>query len=103
MKIYSYCSYEGSPCGFVLGSFQFHTDANGQQGSRFILQNDGVLPIIQSVFECGAIDFAFGNLPDKETYWIVVKELNAKSEKPYRYLNFAFETNSLREYKTLLA
>ena len=103
MKIYSYCSYEGSSCGFVLGSLNFDTEAKDQQGSRFILQNDSVLPIVQSVFECGSVDFAFGNLPDKETYWIVIKELNAKNEKPYRYLNFAFETQSLREYKTLLA
>ena len=57
MKIYSYCSYEGSPCGFVLGSFEFHTEAKDQQGSRFILQNDSVLPIIQTVFECGSVDF----------------------------------------------
>ena len=27
----------------------------------------------------------------------------ARNEKPYRYLNFAFETNNLREYKILLA
>ena len=87
MKIYSYCSYEGSPCGFVLGSFEFHTEAKEQQGLRFILQNDSV----------------FGNLPDKDTYWIVVKDLNAKDEKPYRYLNFAFETKNLREYQILLA
>ena len=89
MRIYSYCSYEGSPCGFVLGSFEFHTEVKDQQGSRFILQNDSVLPIIQTVFECGSVDFVFGNLPDKDTYWIVVKDLNAKDEKPYRYLNFA--------------
>lgn len=103
MKIYSYCSYEGSQCGFVPGSFEFDTKADDQQGTRFILQNKPVLPIIQSVFECGSVDFAFGNLPDPNTYWIVVKELNAKNEKPYRYLNFAFETKDLREYKTLLA
>lgn len=103
MKIYSYCSYEGSPCGFVLGSFEFHTEAKDQQGLRFILQNDSVLPIIQTVFECGSVDFVFGNLPDKDTYWIVVKDLNAKDEKPYRYLNFAFETKNLREYQILLA
>lgn len=103
MKIYSYCSYEGSPCGFVLGSFEFHTEAKDQQGSRFILQNDSVLPIIQTVFECGSVDFVFGNLPDKDTYWIVVKDLNAKNEKSYRYLNFAFETKNLREYQILLA
>lgn len=102
MRIYSYCSYEGSPCGFVLGSFEFHTEVKDQQGSRFILQNDSVLPIIQTVFECGSVDFVFGNLPDKDTYWIVVKDLNAKDEKPYRYLNFAFETKNLREYQILL-
>mgnify|MGYP000044548472 CR=1 FL=1 len=33
----------------------------------------------------------------------MVKDLNAKDEKPYRYLNFAFETKNLREYQILLA
>lgn len=102
MKVYSYCSYEGSPCGFVLGSFDFDTKKEYNQ-ARFILQNEDIPSIIQKVLECGSVDFAFGNLPNPEEYWIVVKELNAKDSKPYQYLNFAFVTRNEGEYLTLLS
>ena len=103
MKIYSYCSYEGSPCGFILGSISFDTDKQYSQKDKLVLQKDGVLPLIQTTFECGIVDFVFGNLPDSDTYWIEVKNLNAKDKKPYLYLNFAFETNRKEEYLTLLS
>ena len=102
MKVYSYCSYEGSLCGFVLGSFEFDTKKEYKQ-SRFILQNENIPSIVQKILECGTVDFAFGNLPDSGVYWIVVKELNAKDSKPYRYLNFAFITKDRQEYLTLLS
>ena len=102
MKIYSYCSYEGSPCGFILGSISFDPDRQYTHNDRLILQKDGVLPLIQTTFECGIVDFVFGNLPDSDTYWIEIKNLNAKDKKPYLYLNFAFETQRKEEYLTLL-
>lgn len=108
IKIYSYCSYEGSPCGFVLGSLVFQPEEEYKQTdcsipARFILQNEDIPSIVQKILECGSVDFAFGNLPDPESYWIVVKELNAKDSKPYRYLNFAFMTNKQSIYLTLLS
>lgn len=103
MKVYSYCSYEGSPCGFILGSISFDTSKEYTNNDKLILQKDGVLPLIQTTFECGIVDFVFGNLPDSDTYWIEVKNLNAKDKKPYLYLNFAFETHRKEEYLTLLS
>ena len=103
MKVYSYCSYEGSPCGFILGSFTFNTDAEFKQSDTISLNNDETNPFIQTIFEYGSIDFVFGKLHNNEPYKIIIKNIDQKNSKPYLYMNFAFETDNKEEYLTLLS
>lgn len=95
MRIYSYCSYDGSPCGFRVGCLE-KEDA--------ILKDISVPKIIQKSFDCGYVDFVCGTEPDKsETmpYIIVMKKLQTKRNQKNFYLNFALEMSREEYIRTL--
>jgi len=95
VKIYSYCSYEGSPCGFVLGSMN-------AKDKDPVLAKDNINPFIGNAFYCGIVDFVFGLIPGQDKWLVMVKNLNAEIEDFNIYLNLAFETSSKEEYRSLL-
>ena len=95
MLIYSYCSYDGSPCGFKVGCFD---------EEHPVLQNVPVQKTIQKAFDCGYVDFVCGQEPDKseiQPYVIVMKKLQTKKNHKNLYLNFALEL-AQEEYLQIL-
>lgn len=99
MRIYSYCSYDGSPCGFQIG----YCDTAEKIAE---LQGESVTPLVRKAFECGYIDFMCGyNLEQVQAnqYLIVIKKLEYQKGKIRYYLNFAFEMDSAEVYFSLLS
>lgn len=95
MKAYSYCSYEGSNCGFVLGVLN-------TKDKDPMLSKDNVPAFIANAFYCGIVDLVFGAIPGQDHWLVMVKNLNAREQKPDIYLNLAFETDAREEYMALL-
>lgn len=95
MLIYSYCSYDGSPCGFRIGRFD---------AEHPVLQDVPVQKTIQKAFDCGYVDFVCGTEPDKSSalpYVIIMKKLQLHQKRQNIYLNFALEMNRKEYLQTL--
>lgn len=90
MNVYYYCSYTGSPVGYILG--RIPDDAIKSSSEKFSLQNDEIPSLIRKCFEQGLVQRSFGRTPEGE-YYLLVKKLTANgtgtnSSIKY-YLNFA--------------
>ncbi len=103
MDIYYYCSYTGSPVGYILGCLTY----NPNQSANYTLSRKRIPPVIRRFFEYDTVCNAFGILPaEPKQYYLMMKNLTAKGDKngeaPEYYLNLAFVTQDVDEYKRLL-
>lgn len=105
VKAYLYCSYTGSPVGFVMGVSEMLVDGNWSPMSL-----NGISKDIRGCFEHAIIRNAAGNFvlnkPDGETdnRWILlIKNLTYKlpeTEDNFTYyINIALETTDYKEYE----
>lgn len=97
MDVYYYCSYKGSPVGFILGKL---SNVNKTEDT-LTLSKDNIEPLIQQCFELGMIRKAYGILPQKpDHYFLLLKKLVAKrgSDDLDYYLNVAFVTEDQEQY-----
>ena len=98
MRVYSYCSYRNSHCGFRIGSFEYHKDI---RDGKYFLEKKAVNKYIKIAFESGYSDFVFGNVFNTDKYFIVIKGFETEEI----YMNFAFEfsMNEKKEYLKILS
>lgn len=102
MKIYSYCSYTGSPVGFIMGCA-----SKTESGTFSKLDKDGIPGDIRACFENAIIQNAAGNLNIKagtRARWILLlKNIEYRiidDENRFTwYINMAFETDSRAEFE----
>lgn len=92
MKLYCYCSYDGSPVGFQMGVCQWDNAAKG----RLNLSKEGVDPFIRACFESGLVRGGFGRIPNRaeSEYFLLVKKLNHAKETIQYYINVAITSNN---------
>lgn len=99
MEVYYYCSYTGSPVGFILGRF----DYDSQKSGRYELEKSPVSSAIRRYFEFGPVRKAFGFLPEESQYFFLAKKLTAKKIFDGETLNYslgiALVTNSAEEFR----
>lgn len=103
MDIYYYCSYTGSPVGYILG-FLAYTPGQSQ---NYVLSRNNIPPVIRSFFEQDTICNAFGILPaEPKQYYLMMKNLTARGSKDGEaseyYINLALVTQDVDEYKRWL-
>lgn len=105
MKIYFYCSYTGSPVGFIMGSM-----SQLPQGQWSDLSKDGISNEIRACFEHGIVKNAVGRISSltSNSYarkWVlVIKNITCPdihSDRPLTwYINIALETDSQSQFET---
>ncbi len=103
MDIYYYCSYTGSPVGYILGLLTY----NPNRSSNYILSRKNIPSVIRRFFEYDTICNAFGILPvEPKQYYLMMKNLTAKGNKDDEaseyYINLALVTQNVDEYKRWL-
>ena len=101
MRVYSYCSYRNSHCGFRIGSFDYHDD--NLHDRKYFLEKKAVNKYIQTAFENGYSDFVFGNVFNTDKYFIIIKGFEAKPEEIYMNFAFEFSMNEKKEYLKILS
>ncbi len=97
MEVYYYCSYTGSPVGFILGKLN---DVSEAEGTR-TLNKEHLEPMIRQCFELGMIRKACGLLTQEpKRYFLLFKKLIARGGQDGLdyYLNIAFVTESQQQY-----
>lgn len=97
MDIYYYCSYTGSPVGFILGKL-----SNAHEVEEpLALSGEKIEPLIRNCFELGMVRSACGLLTQApKRYFLLFKKLVARGgrdELDY-YLNIAFVTENQQQY-----
>ncbi|MGN0298548.1 MAG: hypothetical protein ACI4C1_05110 [Lachnospiraceae bacterium] len=96
LKIFLYCSYSGSPVGFILGG----TDEEQIKYDCHLTQKD-IPDLVQRCFAHGIIYEAYGKLPvdeSEEQYLVLKKKISRKQDEREIYCNIAFLSNSQKEY-----
>ncbi len=87
MKIWIYCSYEGSPVGFQLG----YVESDQLPESGVVqLKPDSTGSLINRLFSYQGVLEAYGKAPESNTY-VAIRPI-AREPGDTSYLNFAFET-----------
>lgn len=98
MEVYYYCSYKGSPVGFILGKL---SGVNEAEDTRMLSKND-IDPLIRECFELGMVRKAYGLLPQKpDHYFLLLKKLVTKGggdDLDY-YMNISFVTDDQKQYQ----
>jgi len=97
MEVYYYCSYTGSPVGFILGKLNGVSEAEGTR----TLSKDHLDPMIRKCFELGMVRKACGLLmQEPKRYFLLFKKLVARggTDGLDYYLNIAFVTESHQQY-----
>ena len=102
MIIYYYCSYDGSPTGFHIGSINA---LEPQRNLKKIKDKSG--RFIERCFESGLVRSGFGVIPrknpeDQPTYYIIKKKLRHKKEDCNYYINIAVTTDKWGEFEKLM-
>lgn len=97
MEIYYYCSYTGSPCGFILGKYAFDSDVTRVP----TLSSEKIDPLIERCFEYGVVQKAFGPLlSETNRRFLLVKDLNFRDADNTRfYMNIALVTEKMDQYE----
>lgn len=103
MKIYYYCVTTESPVGYIPGSLLVEP----QRATNYELQRSNIPTLIRRCFEQGLVLKAFGKLPSKSDYFLLVKKLTAKGnedkgEAAAYGLALALETDDENEYRRWL-
>lgn len=101
MNIYYYCSYSGSPVGYILGSLNYIPG----ETKNYSLSDGNIPQMIRKCFESGTVRKAFGAFPtgsDYSGYFLLIKKLVAQGteekESTEYYINIAFVTKDRTEY-----
>ena len=107
IEVYYYCSYTGSPVGFILGRVSYDGTSTACNLSR-----KEISPFIRACFESGNVRNAFGILEtsgmeaESPKYFLLCKNLRAAGQGPHEpaefYLDIAFVTDNREEYIALL-
>lgn len=102
MKVFYYCSYTGSPVGYIPGGFTYSPG----QTEDYRLSSENIPQLIRKCFELGTVRKAFGVLPthsEMPEYFLLIKKLVAKEDEKGSsfeyYLNFALTTKNEKEYR----
>lgn len=102
MQIYYYCSYTGSPVGYILGQLTYDASQNG----NCALSGEDIPALIRKCFELGTVRKAIGVLPATSRYFLLAKKLTAKGcggqESSDYYLNIALVTDDAAEFQNWL-
>ena len=100
MKLYCYCSYDGSPVGFQLGTCEW----GGVQEEMCALSKNGIDPFVRACFENGLVRSGLGKIPNRErqAYFMLVKKLVGKKENVQYYINLAVTADEWNELEPLL-
>lgn len=100
MKLYSYCSYDGSPTGFRLGV----CERGKVQGDMCALTESGIDPFVRACFVNGMVHSGLGKIPnrEKESYFLLVKKLVDKQGDSQFYINLAVTADKWREIESML-
>jgi len=97
MEVYYYCSYTGSPVGFILGKLSNVNEAE----ESLTLSKEHLEPLIRKCFELGMVRKACGILTrEPKRYFLLLKKLVARGGRDDLdyYLNIAFVTESQQQY-----
>lgn len=100
MKIYTYCSYKLSPCGFQIAVFDY--DSKEENYFLPLKDNDKIEDFAEYIFEDGKTDYvSFGKIPDKDKYIVILKRMKYTDETLsfndvgyVKNINMAFEFES---------
>ena len=100
MKIYTYCSYKLSPCGFQIAVFDY--DSKEENYFLPLKDSDKIEKFAEYIFEDGKTDYvSFGKIPDKDKYIVILKRMKYTDETLsfndvgyVKNLNMAFEFES---------
>ena len=98
MKVYYYCSYDGSPVGFHIG----RVDYSVPQENLLELKDKEIDPFIRCCFESGLIRSAFGKIPNNNNYFMLKKKLTGKKEEDSYYMNIAIISEDWDEFVQLM-
>lgn len=107
MDIYFYCSYTGSPVGFIIGQIQDVSSGTGDTPP--MLGDKDINPFIRLCFENGVIRNSCGAIPETfenaAKYFFVHKSSKSVtiSENPsvQYYINVAFLCNTKEEFSNV--
>lgn len=99
MKVYCYCSYTGSPVGYILGELSY----DAAQSGSYTLNHTNAPSFIKRCFEQDIVRKGFGKLPGSDSeYFLLFKKLMAKgrggAEASEYYINLALVTHNMEEY-----
>lgn len=100
MKLYYYCSYDGSPSGFRLGKAELNEENEIQE-----LSDMQINPFIRRCFETGLVRSAFGKIPEgsgESKYFLIKKKLTGIKENCKYYMNIAIVCESWIEFNKLM-
>jgi len=106
LKIYYYCSYDGSPAGFHIGTIDCEKQPeNIYQDLTEINSSIPADNFIRLCFETGLVRRAFGAIPSNEdnihNYFILLKKLTGKKDGCNYYMNIAITTTDWEEFEAL--
>ena len=100
MKFHSYCSYDGSPVGFVYGATDITQPTETTQTESLVLKK-GTNTFIKRCFESGLIRYVQGIIPHTKDKVLLLKNLKASGEDgTRRYMNFALVYGEGDKYLT---
>lgn len=94
MKIWFYCSYFNSPVGFQLGFV--NTTCLSEH-----LEKGTPHRLLERCFSYQGVKEAYGKIPGTENY-VAVRPISGSADGR-TYLNFGFETNSMEEFRGVVA
>lgn len=107
MDVYYYCSYTGSPVGFIMGKLD-KLSGVCEADALLELNRKDIEPFIRKCFERGLVRNACGRLSKKtaeseepeQRYFLLFKDLvaNGGQDDLEYYLNIAFVTENPEEY-----
>lgn len=87
MKVYTYCSFDGSKVGFHLGTFQPDSSC---KSDYYIPKKEKINEKVRKAFESGIVKKIYGKLSRNEPYIVMIKGLKSNGDLK-KYGNFAFE------------
>ena len=76
MKVYTYCSFDGSKVGFQMGTFR--PDSSPSDG-YYIPEPKGINSTVRKAFENGIIRRIYGKLPKDNSYVVMVKGIKSNT------------------------
>lgn len=106
MKVYTYCSFDGSKVGFQMGTFRPESTLSD---GYYLPEPKGINSTVRKAFENGIIRRIYGKLPKDNSYVVMVKGIKSNTDDncSTKYCNFAFEFdgndfNSYSEYRSFI-